>query len=177
MKLRIGELVAGDARADGGAAQPELLHTVHELLHREIGKLQRNRREGHEAIRVFSAELGEPVVLHADHLGHDIALRSIPPRVDAERLHVDALAIHLADAPRPDLLDPRSAVVFHLEPEQRVRFRNHAMRVHVDRRHATTADHHFTAPAGRHRFAALSGRPHLRFSARGRPRLGSSSRP
>src|SRR5262249_60383526 len=40
MKLRIGELVVGDARADGGAAEPELLDPVDQLLHRQIRELE-----------------------------------------------------------------------------------------------------------------------------------------
>jgi len=39
MKLPIRELVAGHAGADGGAAQPEPLHSVHELLHGQVGEL------------------------------------------------------------------------------------------------------------------------------------------
>src|SRR6059036_743150 len=62
VELRVGELVAGDARADGGAAEPELLHPVDELLHREVRKLERDRREGDETIRILRAEPGEGFV-------------------------------------------------------------------------------------------------------------------
>src|SRR5262249_4207939 len=43
VKLRVGELVAGDARAHGGAAQAELVHAFLELLHREVRELERDR--------------------------------------------------------------------------------------------------------------------------------------
>src|SRR5262249_52869573 len=77
MKLRVRELVPGNARADGGAAQPELLDAVLELLDRQIGKLECDRREGDEAVRVRCAEPSECLVLDLDHLLGDVALRAI----------------------------------------------------------------------------------------------------
>src|SRR5207245_2370496 len=91
VELRIGELIAGDTRADGGAAEAELLHALDELLHRQVGELERDRREGNETIGILRAEPGERFVLDLDHLGDDVAFGPIPRRVDAERLHVDAL--------------------------------------------------------------------------------------
>ena len=63
MELRIGKLLAGDAAADGGAAQALLSSPrVLELLHREVGKLQRERGEAGEAVGVRRAQLRELLV-------------------------------------------------------------------------------------------------------------------
>src|SRR5262244_847598 len=147
VKLRVGELVAGDARAHGGAAQAELLHAFLELLHREVRELERDRGERDEALRVLRAEAGERLVLDLDHLLDDIALGPIPRRVNAERLHVDALRVHLTDAALTDFADSGSAMVVDFQPEQGVGLRNHTVRVHVDHLDASAAHLHFTAPA------------------------------
>ena len=65
MKLRIGEVLAQHAAADRGALQPLLLHRGLELLHREVGKLQRERGEGREAVRLRGAQLGELLVVES----------------------------------------------------------------------------------------------------------------
>ena len=173
MKLRVGELVVGDARADGGAAEPELLHAVDELLHRQVRELEGHRREGDEAVRVPRAELGEPLVLDLDHPGDDVALGAVPRGVDAERLHVDTLRVHLADASLADLADPGPAMVVDLAPQERVRLRDHAVRVHVDGLRSATAHHHRAAPAARHRRESPRGRLRAALCPCGRPRLGS----
>ena len=67
VELRIGELVVGHRRAHRGAAQPKLLDGVLQLLRRELGKLERDRRERDEAVRVGGAVLGEALVLDAHH--------------------------------------------------------------------------------------------------------------
>ena len=45
-------VLAVHVAADRHAAQPQALHAVLELLRRQVGKLQRHRRHGDEAIRV-----------------------------------------------------------------------------------------------------------------------------
>src|SRR5207247_2337812 len=57
IELRIADLLAVDAAADAGAAQPVLLHAVLELLGGQIGILQRHRREGDEAVGMGGAGL------------------------------------------------------------------------------------------------------------------------
>src|SRR5207245_4242968 len=94
MESRIAELLAVDAAADGGAAQPVLLQTGLELLGREVRVLQRHRGEGDEAIRVRRAGLGELLVLERDEPAGDVTIGLVPVRIDAERLDVDALLVH-----------------------------------------------------------------------------------
>ena len=52
IELAIGELLAFDAAADGGAAQAQLPDRLVQLVGREVGMLQRDRGHPHEAIRV-----------------------------------------------------------------------------------------------------------------------------
>ena len=68
VKLRVGQLLAVDAAADAGAAQPELLDAVLELLGGEVGILQRDRRERDEAVGLRRAHLRELLVLDLDEL-------------------------------------------------------------------------------------------------------------
>jgi hypothetical protein len=58
MELGIRKLHAGDDAADGGALQPLLLHRGLEFLDGEIGRLQGERGESGEAVRLGSTELG-----------------------------------------------------------------------------------------------------------------------
>ena len=174
----------GTLAPDGGAAEPEPLHPVHELLHGQVRILQGHRGKGHEAIRVRRAELGEPFVLDPDHLGRQVALRPVPRRVDAERLHVDALRVHLADAPGPDLVDARAPLGVRRQAQQGVRLRDHAVGVDVDRPHATAADDDFAAARGAARpsslarpLAARAGRSRAPLPPRGRPRPGPRGGP
>jgi len=65
-KLRIGQLLAVDAAADPGAAQPELLDRVFQLLGRQNPDYcSATVGEGDEAVRLRRAELGELLVLQA----------------------------------------------------------------------------------------------------------------
>src|SRR5262249_14984739 len=115
------------------------------------------------------------------HLGREVALGPVPGRVDAERLHVDALRVHLANAPGPDLVDARASLDVGLQAQEGVRFRDHAVGVDVDGSHAAAA-HDDLAPARAPRRrargpragdpAALDGRSPAPLRARGRPRPG-----
>ena len=69
-----GQLVAVDVPADGCAAQTQLLDAVFQLLSRQIGKLQRDRGEGHEPVRMRGAQLGESLILHFDELCGYVAI-------------------------------------------------------------------------------------------------------
>ncbi len=73
-------------------------HCVFELLHGEIGKLQRQRRERREAVRLLRAQRRQPFVLRLDDFFDEFALLAIPPRVDTEHFHVDALRVHAREA-------------------------------------------------------------------------------
>ena len=145
----IGELLPGDTRADRRATKPQLLHAMDELLHGQIRVLKRHRGEGDEAVRVVRAELRKLVVLDADDFGCKIALRAVPVRVDTERLHVDALLVHLPDAPLAHLVDPRAALLCHRSAAHRERFRYDAVRMHVDGFDALPADFHDAATTRR----------------------------
>ena len=144
MKLRIAQLEAVDAAAEPGAAQPVALDALLELLGREVGMLQRDGRERHEPLGVRRADLGERLVLDLDQLRGHIALGRVPVRVDAERLDVDALRVHRAEA----LLRVRHEERLGLEraPHERHRGRHRAVRVHVHRLHALAAHHDLAAP-------------------------------
>src|SRR5205085_2496893 len=74
-------------------------------------------------------------------------------RIDAERLDVDALRVHLGNAPRAHLGDAGSAALVRLDLESHdlQRLGNHAVRVHVDRPHAASADADFAARCSRAR--------------------------
>jgi hypothetical protein len=80
------------------APQALYFHGRLELLHRKLGVLQRQRREGREPIRMRRGELRQLLVLDADDLGRQIAISAVPIRVDREHLHVDRLGIHALQA-------------------------------------------------------------------------------
>src|SRR6266567_415369 len=100
VKLRVAQLLLVDAPADGSPAQPVLLDSFLQLLGREVRVLESDRGEGHEALGVRRARLGELLVLGPDELAREIAVRPVPVGIDAERLHVDALLVHRAEAIR-----------------------------------------------------------------------------
>ncbi len=156
VELRIADLLAVDATADPGAAQPVILHALLELLGGEVRVLQRHRREGDEALGIRGARLGELFVLDLDDLPGEIAVRRVPVRVDAERLDVDALLVHGAK--------PRRHLGGHvqggwkrrpseLRVHQRQRLGHRAVRVDIHGPHALATHHHFPAarlrPRGR----------------------------
>src|SRR5262249_59851037 len=72
-----------------------------------------------------------------------------------------------------DLADAGPAVVVDLAPQERVRLRDHAVRVHIDGLHAATAHHHLAAAAARHRREPPRARRPAALSARGSACLGS----
>ena len=68
MEFGVGKILSQHAAADRGAAQALLLDRGLQLLHREVGKLQRQRGEGPEPIRPRCAQFGQLLVLHLDDL-------------------------------------------------------------------------------------------------------------
>ena len=97
VEFRVGQFLPGDTAAHREAAQAEGRDRVFELLDRELRVLQRDRCEGHKAVRHCGAELGQLFVLDPDQLGRRIAFGAIPIGVDAERLDIDPLRVHLLD--------------------------------------------------------------------------------
>jgi hypothetical protein len=82
MELGVGKLVAGHAGPDGGAAQPELLDAVLELLDGQVRVLESYRGEGDEGVGVGRAQLGELFVLDLNHLAREVTVRGVPEGVD-----------------------------------------------------------------------------------------------
>ena len=95
IELAIGQLHALDAAADRGAAHAELLHRVIELLGRELGMLQRQRRHPDEAIGMLGAPLRDALVLQRDEVARQRLVGVVAPGVDVDRLVVDALRVHV----------------------------------------------------------------------------------
>ena len=142
MEPRVGQLLARDVRADRAAAQAEFLHAFLELLGGEIRVLQGHGGKGDEALRPGCAQLGELLVLDLDERSREIALGLVPVGIDAERLDVDALLVHRADA----VLPHDQGLRLGLQTHERHRLGHGAVRMHVDGFHAAAAHHHFPAP-------------------------------
>ena len=66
IELAIGQLLPFDAATDGGAAESELLDRLLELIGRQIGMLQCQRRHPYEPIGMLGAPLRDLLVLQRD---------------------------------------------------------------------------------------------------------------
>ena len=146
MELRIAQLQAVDAAAQADAAQSVLLGAFLRLLDREVRMLQRHGRERDEPIRLCRADLCELLVLDLDQLLHDVSVGLVPVRIDAERLDVDALLVHRAEAICQRRARHEERLRLQRPSHQRHRVRDCAVRVHVDGFHALAAHHDFAAP-------------------------------
>jgi hypothetical protein len=144
MKLGIAQLESVDAPPEAGAAQAVLLDALLELLDREVRMLQRHRREGNEPIGLGGADLRERLVLKLDELARDVPVRRVPVGVDAERLDVDALLVHRADAVRR--AGHEEGLRLERPPHQGHGRGHRAVRVHVHRLHALALHHHLSPP-------------------------------
>ncbi len=98
IESRVREVYAGDVAADRGALQPLLAHRRVQLLHRQVGRLQREGGEAGEAFRILRAEGGHAVVVDRKDAGRDLPWLVVPERVDQQHLHVDFLLIHRTQA-------------------------------------------------------------------------------
>ncbi len=115
-----------------------------ELLDRELRVLQCDGREGDEAVGGGGAEFGQLFVLDSDQLGRGVAVGAIPEGIDAERLDVDPLGVHLGDAVgevRPQQPRRLQRMVDH-----RRRLRNDGMGVDVDGLDPLAVDHDLAPP-------------------------------
>ena len=137
-----------------------------ELLRGEVGKLEGHRGERDEAVGIARADLDEPFVVETHDFASGIAIGPVPERIDAERLHVDALRVHVAE-PRGRILhhDAAGMVLVGILAEQLRRCGDETMRVHVDGFHAAPLDDDFAAPGRRLR------RARARLRGRGKQRL------
>ena len=100
VELRVADLLAVDAAADGRAAEPVLLHALFEQLGGKLGMLQRHRRVGDEPVGIGRARRRELLVLDLADLLREVALGLVPIGIDAQRFHVDALLVHGAQPAR-----------------------------------------------------------------------------
>ena len=92
-----------------------------------------------------ATELGELLVLQLDQLFGDVAVGVIPERIDADRLHVDALLVHGLEALGADHEIGRPP----LAVQHRHDLGEHAVRVDVDGLDAAAADHDLAAASRR----------------------------
>jgi formylglycine-generating enzyme required for sulfatase activity len=148
VEFRVGQFLPGHTAADREAAQPQCPDPVLELLDREVGMLQGYRRKGDKAVGCRRAELGELLVLDPDQLGRRVALGAIPKGVDAERLDVDPLDVHLRDAVGD--VGPQQPRRLQRVVDDGRRLRNDGMGVDVDGLDPLAVDHDL-APPPRHR--------------------------
>ena len=144
VELRVGQFLPGDAAADREAAQPQSLDRMFELLDGELGMLQGHRCEGDKAVRRRGAELGQLFVLDADQLGRRVALRAIPKRVDAERLDIDPLRVHLLDA--VGNIGPQQPRRLQRVVDHRRRLGNDRMGMDIDGLDPLAVDDHLAPP-------------------------------
>ena len=120
-------------------------------MNRELGKLERDRRDGGEAVRIGCAKLGEPLVLNLYHLRSEISPRRVPRRVDTQDFNVNTLLVHFAYTPGPDFVDARPARSATTLPEQCLSLRDDTVGVHVDRLRTAATYPDFASPGCRAR--------------------------
>ena len=155
IELAVGQLLPFDAAADGGAAQAELSDRLVQLIGREVGMLQRQRRHPDEAIGVLGAPLRDLFVLERDEIARQRAIGRVAPGVDVDRLVVDALRVHVDQALRIAQHDVAGEVGLGAAAASGVsltRFhhlRHEAVGVNIDRLDAAAADRHLAALARR----------------------------
>jgi hypothetical protein len=108
--------------------------------------LQSDRRIADEAAGESLAHLRDLGGLQVEHAAGEIAVGAVPERVDAERLHVDAVPIHVDDARG---LDREAEAALQLLPsgalERRAvdeieHGRHRAVSMHVDGPHTAAGD-------------------------------------
>ena len=115
-----------------------------DLLRGKVGVLQRRGRVGHEALGVGGAELDQSFVLDPDQLCRGVATGAIPEGVDAERLDVDALAVHRRDA-RAGVVHQQARCLERMI-DHRHRLWHTTMGVHVDGLDPLAVDHDLAPP-------------------------------
>ena len=122
----------------------------------EVGILQGRGRKGDEPLRLRGAELDQGLVLDPDQFSDGIALGSVPVGIDAERLDIDARAIHLRQTVAE--IGPQEIRRFERVIDQLRRLRDDAMRMHVNGLDPL-ATHDDFAAALRLRTARTAARP------------------
>ena len=118
LECGIVEVLAVDVRADLGAAQTEHPHGAGELVRRSLRILQRQRGEPHEAIGIAVDHGGNLVVLQGRAGGAERRLLVVEEGVHggADRLHRDAVVVHVGQAQIQVPTFPRHRPLHHLAP-------------------------------------------------------------
>ena len=148
VEFRIGEINAGHRAADRGALKALLLHSGLQFLHRQVRRLQGQRRKPREAVGFRGAEFGKFLVLGLHNLAGKLTVTAVPERIDREHFEVDGLGIHRRE-PLVELDESfRRAVDRRVLDRRRVGAKQgdglveHAMGMHVDGLDPLAADHH-----------------------------------
>jgi hypothetical protein len=176
--LRKREILAVDVPADRHAFQTKTVHAVFELFAGEVRMLQRHRRHRHETIGVGSHPLREALVLGQHNAAGQVAIGRVPPvAVDAERLDVEPLPIHLLDALRAeDVVAAPAAVLLERRALHDLDDRDDAVAMDVDHPDASAVQRRLPSSARlRERRQRTADSSHRR-RACGRPDEISSAR-
>jgi hypothetical protein len=110
----------------------------------EVGMLQGDSREGDEAVRCRGAEFGQLLILYLDQLGCRVAFGAVPKGVDAERLDIDALGVHLRYAVAD--IGPQQPRRLQWVIDHSRRLGNDCMGVDVDGLDPLAVDHDLAPP-------------------------------
>ena len=148
--LRQRQILTVDVSADGGTAQTEAFDAILQLLHSQIGMLQRDRRHRHEPIGMGRHPFGQSFVLLLDDAPGQLAIGRIPPEaVDGQRLNVDARPVHELQALRSqDLVSAPARPLLERRPFDDIRDVDDAVTMNVDHADALAGDRHLP-PRGR----------------------------
>jgi hypothetical protein len=115
--------------------------------------LQSHGCKRHETVGCRGAELGQLFILGLDQLGCRVAFRAIPVGVDAERLDIDPLGVHLRDAVRQ--VAPQQTGRLERMADHGRRLGHDAMSVDVDRLYPLAVDHDLAPPPRARRRAGI----------------------
>jgi len=95
------------------------------------------------------APFGDALIVNADDLGGEVAVRAVPPElVDREHLHVDAARVHSRQAIGSHDLGHGVIALDVRAGKQLARFGNDQVTVDVDHFHALAGNHDLFAPSG-----------------------------
>ena len=152
IELAIRQFLALAAASDRGPTKAQPPDRFIQLIGRQIGVLQRNRRHAHKSVRMRRAPLRDFFVLQLDDVARQAALCRVSPGVDVDDLIVDALGIHILESLRVTEGYGAGEVVSRCRGQRSVLhevpdLRDETVGVNVDGLHTAAADEHLTALA------------------------------